>query len=49
MFNEPREEAKDTVLSETESDENSPEAIEGGKDFANALVSSFIDANKAAN
>ena len=49
MLNEPKEEAKDTVLSETESDEITPEAIEGGKDFANALVSSFIDANKVAN
>ena len=49
MLNEPKEEAKDTVLSETESDEINPEAIEGGKDFANALVSSYLDANKAVN
>ena len=29
MLNEPKEEAKDTVLSETESDEITPEVIEG--------------------
>ena len=45
MLKESKEETKDEVLSdkvmidsETESDEITPEAIEGGKAFANALV-----------
>ena len=48
-MNEPKEEAKDTVLSETESDEITPEAIEGMKAFANALVTSYCETNEPAN
>ena len=56
MLNEPKEETKKEVLSakvmkdsETESDDITPEAIEGMKSYANALVTSFCETNEPAN
>ena len=56
MLNEPKEETKKEVLSakvmkdsETESDDITPEAVEGMKSYANALVTSFCETNEPAN
>ena len=56
MLNESEEEAKKEALSdkvmkdsETESDEITPEAIEGMKAYANALVTSYCETNEPAN